>query len=60
MNKKAPVPTTLLVEEGYVIGHHPEILQALSILRGFGHRMTIVFQSLQQIKISIPTRRACS
>jgi type IV secretion system protein VirD4 len=43
-------PTTLLIEEGFVIGHHAEILQALSILRGFGHRMTIVFQSLQQIK----------
>ncbi|MEO8630403.1 MAG: type IV secretory system conjugative DNA transfer family protein, partial [Betaproteobacteria bacterium] len=44
------VPTTLLVEEGFVLGHHAEIEQALSILRGFGSRMTIVFQSLQQIK----------
>ena len=44
------VPTTLLIEEGFVLGHHAEIEQALSILRGFGSRMTIVFQSLQQIK----------
>lgn len=51
---KEPVPTTLLIEEGYVIGHHAEILQAASILRGFGHRLTIIFQSLQQIKNLYP------
>ena len=43
------VPTNFIVEEGYVLGHHAEILQALSTLRGFGSRMTIVFQSLAQI-----------
>jgi type IV secretion system protein VirD4 len=44
------VPTTLIIEEGFVLGHHAEIEQALSILRGFGSRMTIVFQSIAQIK----------
>jgi type IV secretion system protein VirD4 len=48
------VPTTLIVEEGFVLGHHAEIEQALSILRGFGSRMTIVFQSLTQIKKLYP------
>lgn len=48
------VPTTLLVEEGFVIGHHDEIEKSLSILRGFNSRVTIVFQSLQQIKKLYP------
>jgi type IV secretion system protein VirD4 len=48
------VPTTLIVEEGFVIGHHAEIEQALSILRGFGSRMTVVFQSYSQIKKLYP------
>lgn len=48
------VPTTLVIEEGFVLGHHAEIEQALSILRGFGSRMTIVFQSLPQIKELYP------
>jgi type IV secretory pathway TraG/TraD family ATPase VirD4 len=48
------VPTTLIVEEAFVLGYHAEVEQALSILRGFGSRMTIVFQSLQQIKKLYP------
>ena len=48
------VPTTLLIEEGFVLGHHAEIEQANAILRGYGSRLTIVFQSLQQIKRLYP------
>jgi type IV secretory pathway TraG/TraD family ATPase VirD4 len=48
------VPVTLVIEEGYVLGHHAEIEAALSILRGFNSRMTIVFQSLSQIKQLYP------
>jgi len=48
------VPVTLVIEEGYVLGHHAEIESALSILRGFNSRMTIVFQSLAQIKQLYP------
>jgi len=48
------VPVTLVIEEGYVLGHHSEIESALSILRGFNCRMTIVFQSLSQIKQLYP------
>ena len=48
------VPVTLVIEEGYVLGHHSEIEAALSILRGFNCRMTIVFQSLSQIKQLYP------
>jgi type IV secretory pathway TraG/TraD family ATPase VirD4 len=48
------VPVTLVIEEGYVLGHHGEIEAALSILRGFNSRMTIVFQSLSQIKQLYP------
>jgi type IV secretory pathway TraG/TraD family ATPase VirD4 len=51
---KNNVPTTLLVEEGYVIGHHAEIEQALSILRGFNSRITVVFQSYSQIRKLYP------
>jgi type IV secretion system protein VirD4 len=43
-------PTTLLIEEAFVLGYHEEIEQALSVLRGFGSRLTIVFQSYSQIK----------
>jgi len=42
------MPTTLLVEEAFVLGHHAEIEQAAAILRGYGSRFTIVFQSLSQ------------
>jgi type IV secretion system protein VirD4 len=48
------VPATLMIEEAFVLGYHEEIEQALSILRGFGSRMTVVFQSLQQIKKLYP------
>ena len=48
------VPVTLVIEEGYVLGHHAEIESALSILRGFNSRMTIVFQSLSQMKQLYP------
>jgi type IV secretory pathway TraG/TraD family ATPase VirD4 len=47
-------PTTLIVEEAFVLGYHAEVEQALSILRGFGSRMTVVFQSLQQIRKLYP------
>jgi type IV secretion system protein VirD4 len=52
--KPGDVPVTLVIEEGYVLGHHAEIEGALSILRGFNSRMTIVFQSLSQIKQLYP------
>ena len=48
------IPTTLIVEEAFVLGYHAEIEQALSILRGFGSRLTVVFQSMQQIKKLYP------
>lgn len=48
------VPVTLLVEEAFVLGRHEELLQALSILRGFNSRVTVVAQSLQQIKSLYP------
>ena len=48
------LPVTLIVEEGFVLGHHAEIEAALSILRGFNSRMTIVFQSIAQIKRLYP------
>jgi len=48
------VPTTIIIEEAYVTGHHEEILKALSILRGYGSRMTIVFQSYSQIRELYP------
>jgi type IV secretion system protein VirD4 len=48
------IPTTLLIEEAFVLGYHAEIEQALSILRGYGSRMTVVFQSLQQIRKLYP------
>jgi type IV secretion system protein VirD4 len=44
------VPTTLLIEEAFVLGYHAEVEQALSVLRGFGSRLTVVFQSYEQIK----------
>jgi type IV secretion system protein VirD4 len=49
------MPVTLIVEEGFVLGHHALIEQALSILRGFDGNVTIVFQSLAaQIKQLYP------
>ena len=43
---RAPgIPMTLIVEEGFVLGHHALIEQALSIARGFDGNMTISFQS---------------
>ena len=48
------IPVTLIIEEGFVIGHHAEIEQALSILRGFNSRITVVFQSYSQIKKLYP------
>lgn len=48
------VPTTLLVEEGFVLGYHAEVEQALSILRAFGSRITIIFQSYSQIRHLYP------
>ena len=48
------VPTTLIVEEAFVLGYHAEVEQALSVLRGFGSRLTVVFQSYQQIKKLYP------
>jgi len=48
------VPTTLIVEEAFVLGYHAEVEQALSILRGFGSRLTVVFQSYQQIRKLYP------
>jgi len=48
------VPTTLIVEEAFILGYHEEVEQALSVLRGFGSRLTIVFQSYQQTKKLYP------
>jgi type IV secretory pathway TraG/TraD family ATPase VirD4 len=47
-------PTTVIIEEAFVLGYHEEIEQALSILRGYNSRMTVVFQSYQQIKKLYP------
>jgi type IV secretory pathway TraG/TraD family ATPase VirD4 len=52
--KAKPLPMTLIVEEGFVLGHHALIEQALSIARGFGGNITISFQSLAQIKQLYP------
>ena len=38
-HQQGGVPVTLVVEEGYVFGHHDEIEAALSILRGFNSRI---------------------
>jgi type IV secretion system protein VirD4 len=46
--------TTLIVEEGFVIGHLAVLEQALSIARGFSANLTIVFQSIAQIKQLYP------
>jgi type IV secretion system protein VirD4 len=43
------VPTTLMIEEAFVLGHYEELEIAASILRGFNCRLTIVFQSYSQI-----------
>ena len=51
---KARVPTTLLVEEGFVIGHHAEIFKPCRFCAASDIAMTIVFQSLQQIKNLYP------
>jgi type IV secretion system protein VirD4 len=48
------VPTTIIIEEAFIAGYHAEIEQALSVLRGFGSRLTVVFQSYQQIKKLYP------
>jgi type IV secretion system protein VirD4 len=48
------VPTTLMIEEAFILGFHEEVEQALSVLRGFGSRLTVVFQSYQQIKKLYP------
>jgi type IV secretion system protein VirD4 len=48
------VPTTLLIEEAFVLGYHEEIEKALSILRGHGSRVAAVFQSYSQIKKLYP------
>jgi type IV secretory pathway TraG/TraD family ATPase VirD4 len=48
------VPTTLMIEEAFVLGYHAELEQAASILRGFGSRLTVVFQSYSQIRKLYP------
>jgi type IV secretory pathway TraG/TraD family ATPase VirD4 len=48
------MPTTVILEEAYVTGYHEEIEQALSILRGYGSRLTVVFQSYSQIRQLYP------
>lgn len=48
------MPVTLIIEEGFVLGHHALLEQAASILRGFGGNMTIVFQSIAQTKQLYP------
>jgi type IV secretion system protein VirD4 len=42
------VPCTLLVDEGFVLGHHGELESAAAILRGYFSRFSISFQSLSQ------------
>jgi type IV secretion system protein VirD4 len=44
------VPATLIIEEAFILGYHAEVEQALSVLRGYGSRLTILFQSYTQIK----------
>ena len=48
------VPATVIIEEAFVLGYHEEIEQAASILRGYGSRFSIVFQSLQQARELYP------
>jgi type IV secretory pathway TraG/TraD family ATPase VirD4 len=48
------VPTTVIVEEAFVLGYHREIEQALSILRTYNSRLTVVFQSLGQTRQLYP------
>lgn len=48
------IPTTLIVEEAFILGYYAEVEQALSVLRGFGSRLTVVFQSYQQIRKLYP------
>ena len=52
--REGPVPVTVIIEEAYVLGRHEELLKALSILRGFGSRVVVVFQSMQQIRSLYP------
>lgn len=48
------VPTTVIVEEAFALGYLEELEKANSILRGFGSRVTFVYQSIQQIKKLYP------
>ena len=53
--RQGGVPTTLLVEEAFVLGHLAELEQACGILRGYGgDRIVTVWQSLQQCKKNFP------
>lgn len=48
------VPTTVIVEEAFVLGYHAEIEQALSILRTYNSRLMVVYQSIQQAQKLYP------
>jgi type IV secretory pathway TraG/TraD family ATPase VirD4 len=48
------VPATLLIDEAYVLGRHEEIIKALSILRKYNCRMTLVYQSIAQAEEHFP------
>jgi type IV secretion system protein VirD4 len=43
------VPVTLMIDEAFVLGHYEELEIAASILRGFGCRLCVAFQSYGQI-----------
>jgi type IV secretory system conjugative DNA transfer VirD4/TraG family protein len=50
----AGVPVTLMIDEAFVLGPYEQLETAASILRGFGCRLTMVFQSYGQIKKLYP------
>jgi type IV secretory pathway TraG/TraD family ATPase VirD4 len=43
------VPVTVLIDEAYILGRHDEVTKALSILRKFNCRVSVIFQSSGQI-----------
>ncbi len=48
------VPATLLIDEAYVLGRHEETIKALSILRKYNCRVTLVYQSIAQVMEHFP------
>lgn len=53
-SNRKDVPVTLMIDEAFVLGHYEELETAASILRGFGCRLTMCFQSYGQIRKLYP------